>query len=316
MPCGASERAGLLIRAECAQLDTDNWVEPIPAIMLMPRRGFWNRLALCLLGGVALGLMYAWLSVALISFFPSLGWGNHQRRPAVTWPSGAAAGELTWGPSVFRARGGSVHIVAALCNSDSPRFTKELAEANGVDRVSHESLPRWSYTNRAPVSEPVGTLVFEVGGGWPWTAWTGRYRTTFTDHFANLPVASSKGVNLRAPPPGSSEWCVPICMAPLRLGIMAENHPLLLPLRPRFPGVIGNSLIWAAVLAAVPVARRKAGNMRRSRRMRRGLCPGCKYKIGSGGRCPECGTAFTYTDIQRKWRGFLPQKRMRRTDAP
>lgn len=74
--------------------------------------------------------------------------------------------------------------------------------------------------------------------------------------------------------------------------ITFENNSVLakaahsLPLRPLWPGFAINTLFYAAilwVLFAIPTA------LRRRWRLKRNLCPGCRYPIGTSPLCTECG---------------------------
>lgn len=73
------------------------------------------------------------------------------------------------------------------------------------------------------------------------------------------------------------------------------------PLRPIWPGVLGNTLFYAVpaalVLSALRVVvlgiRRALRSARARRRARRGRCIGCGYELGEGVTvCPECGLAL------------------------
>ena len=69
-----------------------------------------------------------------------------------------------------------------------------------------------------------------------------------------------------------------------------------LPYGPIWPGLIVNTLLYATVLIAVMsmwfAARSKL-------RLRRGLCPSCKYPIGVSEVCTECGVTLTESAILR-----------------
>ena len=61
-----------------------------------------------------------------------------------------------------------------------------------------------------------------------------------------------------------------------------------LPLRPLWPGFAINTIFYAAILWLLFVA---PFALRRSQRIKRGLCPKCAYDLRGGNHsaCPECG---------------------------
>lgn len=68
--------------------------------------------------------------------------------------------------------------------------------------------------------------------------------------------------------------------------------PLLLPLRPVWPGFLLNSIIYAALLwQLVILSCWVLRGLRGRPRARRGLCPRCGYDLRGGldAGCPECG---------------------------
>lgn len=74
-----------------------------------------------------------------------------------------------------------------------------------------------------------------------------------------------------------------------------------IPLRPIWPGLLGNTLLYAVPAALVLSAlrlvvlgiRHALRSARARRRARRGRCIACGYELGQGVTiCPECGLAF------------------------
>jgi hypothetical protein len=71
---------------------------------------------------------------------------------------------------------------------------------------------------------------------------------------------------------------------------MRPTDRVLLPVRPLWPGFLINTLFYAAILwllFAIP------GRIRRTMRLKRGLCPKCAYPLGSSDLCTECGAPRT-----------------------
>ncbi len=80
-------------------------------------------------------------------------------------------------------------------------------------------------------------------------------------------------------------------MSPSTNGVLL-NELNVLPFGPMWPGFMVNTLFYAAILFvgwllfAVPFA------LRRRRRIKRGLCPACGYRVGTSPVCTECGGAL------------------------
>lgn len=62
-----------------------------------------------------------------------------------------------------------------------------------------------------------------------------------------------------------------------------------LPCRPIWSGLIIDSAVYACLWGAVWFVCLLPGRVRRSRRLRRGLCVGCGYELAGLMKCPECG---------------------------
>ena len=65
-----------------------------------------------------------------------------------------------------------------------------------------------------------------------------------------------------------------------------SGMPVVLPLRPIWPGFAVNSIFYAATLWLVFYVML---TLRRFIRRRRGLCPKCAYPVGESAVCTECG---------------------------
>ena len=64
----------------------------------------------------------------------------------------------------------------------------------------------------------------------------------------------------------------------------------IMPRRPLWPGLVINSVAYAAVLWIAWIAPLMMFRLvRRRRRIKRGLCPACAYPAGTGLQCSECG---------------------------
>lgn len=71
---------------------------------------------------------------------------------------------------------------------------------------------------------------------------------------------------------------------------------LALPSRIIWVAMVTNVIAWAGVCAVVPLAfRRITGALRR----RKGLCPACKYPLGSSPVCTECGRSVLNSPMSR-----------------
>jgi hypothetical protein len=84
-------------------------------------------------------------------------------------------------------------------------------------------------------------------------------------------------------------WCVVLGKesGPHGGGGHDDRYRLLLPLKPRWPHFLANSLVHGLALAFVVAA---FATIRRRRRRARGACERCAYPIANHARCPECGT--------------------------
>lgn len=71
-----------------------------------------------------------------------------------------------------------------------------------------------------------------------------------------------------------------------KFALVRHRGPIVLPVVPRWIGFVVDTLFYAALAAAILAAWRW---MIRRGRLKRGLCPVCKYPIGSSAVCSECG---------------------------
>jgi len=75
-------------------------------------------------------------------------------------------------------------------------------------------------------------------------------------------------------------------------GALEISPGITLPYLPIWPGILANTAFYAVIIAAIHLG---ALAIRRRRRIRRGLCPACRYDLrGLPQRaCPECGWGRT-----------------------
>ncbi len=139
-----------------------------------------------------------------------------------------------------------------------------LADVGGWE-CRPDLCPAWSLIAARPGVEHIGAdscLWLEEARGWPFLALTSRVRL-------------GDGLAVE-----SSTWAIPVGR---RAG---EPVPAMLPLRPFWPGFLGNTLLGAVLLFGARVA---PGAIRRCVRLRRGRCERCAYPIGTSLVCTECG---------------------------
>lgn len=142
------------------------------------------------------------------------------------------------------------------------------AEARGrVDRFGYSE--RRVYSDDYPVlidrwtfGQTHVTLV-ELEVGWPMKSF--KHRMIATEHVAGIGPPSNVS---RRP------W--------------EEGRRFQVPTEPMWPGVFLNSFLFAAV-CFICILWLRFRPVRRSVRLRRGLCPSCAYPIGVSDCCTECG---------------------------
>jgi hypothetical protein len=125
--------------------------------------------------------------------------------------------------------------------------------------------------------------MMEDGCGWPFVALGCRYCLQptadnesgfITEIEWGFPWSVTAATTANAPP---NQFIM------LRPGYM---YDVALPLRPMWRGFAINTLFYAAILwllFATPL------ELRRMRRIKRGLCPACAYPVGASDLCTECG---------------------------
>lgn len=114
-----------------------------------------------------------------------------------------------------------------------------------------------------------------------------------TDYYCSgWPLLAAEGREVSGSPSGTvagrtrrADWL---------MTVSTQGLPIQIPLRPIWPGVLGN-LLFYTMPALVLLASMRLGllALRRRRRRRRGKCIGCGYEPGNGiTTCPECGRAM------------------------
>ena len=139
-------------------------------------------------------------------------------------------------------------------------------------------LPYWSRARTRPSSEvfddPRGAWFSEYGWGWPFIC-----GTTFQRGY----VQTSEGEPDRSRPRE--------VVSGFRVADTGQNVPVpykLLPLRPVYPGLIGNIVCYSLLAYLVLFV---FFDVRYIIRLKRGRCPQCGYDLQGADHeaCPECG---------------------------
>lgn len=140
----------------------------------------------------------------------------------------------------------------------APSYAQQFLEGPN-ELEPHATDPRPAFL-RSPPPEGYAT-VEALSAGWPWHAAYGlRYRSRGAPTIENGLIALPLG--------GSSA---------------------MLPWRPIWRGLAGNTPVYAALVLAGWAA---FGLVRSARRRKRGACAACGYPLDEGmHRCPECGEA-------------------------
>jgi len=179
--------------------------------------------------------------------------------------------------------GTSEHYVIALLLNWNPRLVDW--DPSLTDWVGFRP-PRWSRVSRDAISVADDNRVslIEDARGWPMLTMRSRFRI---DAAGNIVVSSGfDGVQLRSVALPTT-WFGGALAGDLDDKNWAE--PYVLPLRPIWPGLVLNTLLYALVLWLLY---RGSFVLRRHIRRKRGRCPKCGYDLRGqlpGAGCPECG---------------------------
>lgn len=148
--------------------------------------------------------------------------------------------------------------------------TRNLRHELGELAKSYRARQWWPRT-----TWPEDSSLWYQASGWPFLSMM-AHRITHVERRPDGTLADTyKG-----------SWGVPIDNGWFQRLIGSEDRKVL-PLKPMWRGMIGNTLFYAGLLW-LPFCGAPA--LRRAVRVRRGLCPRCAYPVGNGERCSECGT--------------------------
>ncbi len=240
-----------------------------------------RRAAISLLAGFALTVAVSWG----LSLWQDVSYTNNAMRTRGVRALDPAAGEGTGSLTVERfAATGAVFFETSVMpgGASVSTFAGLATPAAGPDPTPEQVVPEWirpcviPWTNGGwPPDDPVNYAYVDATG-WPmlalWCSYTLERPTPGT-----LTARAKGAISLPGKIRAKGSW-------------FGGGYPPSLPLRPRWSGLLVNSLFYAALVGAlvfgIPVARRL---MRR----RAGRCERCGYDLRGtprGMACPECGT--------------------------
>lgn len=219
----------------------------------------------CLALGFAVTLAFAIVPVAsrrgdcgkVMYADPQVGWRWTSFRDC--WQATLRIANPWVGPTTDRSN------LAAMAVFDGPSWTNP--PVSPIDGIFDSTVRRGS-----PAQDPLTSRrcvsLGHCASGWPLLALEGRW-LTFSDS-----TWMAQGAVMRE----SRSTSV----------TSSQQRPRLIPLIPRWPGLIGNTLIFASPLIALFTL---FTLVRRRLRTRRGLCPVCAYPSSASlTTCPECGS--------------------------
>ena len=232
---------------------TSRW--PDVARECMKRR-WLLKLALFLVLGAIVNVAVAWVCCVHDSHFDELGdyQDAHLLRDTFAWS--------VW--SLRSSRG-------CLVSSSYQKWIGGGGVSQALGPSPESLIPGWSHLPRSPFAYDLDVrprqMLVASARGWPLLALCSEMDL---HPFSFHALAITDGI-----PTSRFDEMPGVC-----------RIPVVLPLRPIWPGFAINTVFYAVVLwllFAGPLV------LRRRRRIRRGLCPKCAYPVGTSDVCTECG---------------------------
>ncbi len=151
-----------------------------------------------------------------------------------------------------------------------------------VQRDPEDLIPRWTGLRTQGASYEAGAVPSEYRGvdlrGWPMPSlWL---------ELVNEPSGAGTLAVVGGLDTGRLRR-VTWSATPTVLSRHGNVFPVALPLRPRWPGFVVNTIAYAAVTAVIVWLLQ---TVRRRWRMRQGRCPTCGFPVGATTTCSECGS--------------------------
>jgi len=224
-----------------------------------------------LLVGFVLSVLVTWLSsILVIQSSYSTSVNGPETSTEVIYATGPESDSRSWSTDIDRFAFGVTLSRMVWAHEGGYHFPSLEYERLGPD-----SIPKRSRAHK-PVSDDLKeSVIYEVIAGFPFPAAQGEWRI------------AEDGTE--------SYWYA----TPYKPSTNLGSSPLYwfkipLPLKPIFPGIILNTIIWGAVAwACWFLLRARIIGTIRWRRTRRALCPSCGYDLGLLPTCPECGHTST-----------------------
>ena len=203
--------------------------------------------------------------------------------PTRTW-NAVQSGNSYW---VYHVRRGT-----GWFQIDSNYSSQDLPDSDLITVDRRLRAPAWSKVAMALSDDPdsimdkQGTYFSwrDTASGWPMLAMRFRERTARKTELVGTQHRTKTTVTVQY---GHPIW--------YQFGL----HNIL-PLRPMWPGFVVNTIVFA-IIAYLMLALVGGGiaMLRVSQRQRKGLCSTCGYDLAglTGGRCPECGHAYSPATI-------------------